>query len=106
LIQNLDDVSESLSAVLGWNHDPMTVRDRCMLAFMNTITDKVDWTRKVFNEEIVAKWKEEAMAMKWSKANIRYGDMTESMFVCVSFPDFRSVVTNRRVFIVHERTSG
>lgn len=58
-----------------------------MLFFINTITDKADWLRKVFDEDIVAKWKLEAMAMDpedWKKAGIEGGDMTEKMLVNVS----------------------
>jgi hypothetical protein len=55
-----------------------------MLAFIDSITDKPDWTRKVFDLDIVAKWKEEALGMDWTKAGIEGGDMTEDMFANVS----------------------
>jgi len=60
LIQTGDGVSKSLSAVLDWSHSVMSIRDRNMLQFMNIITDKPEWTRKVYNEKIVGKWKAEA----------------------------------------------
>jgi hypothetical protein len=73
--------SESLNALQGWHHLPTTNRDRIMIAFMNIITDGPDWTRKVYDEVVVAKWKEEAMNMDWDKAaNTKYGDMSEKMF--------------------------
>jgi hypothetical protein len=42
---------------------------------MNEITDKPEWDRKVFDETIIAKWKEEALAKN---------DFTEQMFNYVS----------------------
>lgn len=34
-----------------------------MMMFMETITDKERWNEKVFDDDIVAKWKQEAMEM-------------------------------------------
>ncbi|ERT00935.1 hypothetical protein HMPREF1624_02169 [Sporothrix schenckii ATCC 58251] len=39
------------------------LRERRMLDFMGSITDKPEWERKVFDEEIVGKWRAEAMEM-------------------------------------------
>ncbi|KAL1847909.1 hypothetical protein Plec18167_004873 [Paecilomyces lecythidis] len=39
--------------------DMITLRERTMLEIMNQITDKPDWDEKVFNEEIVGRWREE-----------------------------------------------
>lgn len=36
-------------------------RERLMMDIVNQITDKQGWTGKVFDEEIVAKWRAEAM---------------------------------------------
>lgn len=49
-----------------------------MLDFMNTITDKPEWDRKVLDETIVAKWKEEAMKMPHVQDDDVY--MTDMMF--------------------------
>ncbi|KAF2433014.1 hypothetical protein EJ08DRAFT_695046 [Tothia fuscella] len=38
----------------------VALRECRMMSFINTISDKPDWDRKVFDDEIVAKWKEEA----------------------------------------------
>jgi hypothetical protein len=38
----------------------ITFRERRMLNFINQITDKPEWDRKVFDEDIVSKWREEA----------------------------------------------
>lgn len=37
----------------------LTVREVAMLRFMNSITDKPGWERKLFDEEIVQRWREE-----------------------------------------------
>ncbi|KAF8630929.1 hypothetical protein AX17_005286 [Amanita inopinata Kibby_2008] len=41
-----------------------TLREFTMMRFMNQITDKVDWHKKIFNDDIVAKWKTEALENK------------------------------------------
>ena len=38
----------------------LTKREVAMVRFMELITDKPDWSEKVFNEDIVGKWREEA----------------------------------------------
>ncbi|GME29036.1 uncharacterized protein LTHEOB_9410 [Neofusicoccum parvum] len=40
--------------------DGVTVRERRMLDFITLITDKPEWHRKVFDDQIVSKWKSEA----------------------------------------------
>lgn len=53
----------SPSALLGeWFSNGITVREQRMMAFIGDVTDKPEWERKVFDEEIVAKWREEAGA--------------------------------------------
>jgi hypothetical protein len=47
------------SAVLGWQGLPTTVMEKTMTAFMGEITDKPEWTRKVFDDIIVSKWRAE-----------------------------------------------
>lgn len=42
----------------------VTVRERRMLQFIDNITDKPDWHKKVFNETIVARWRAEAAVYK------------------------------------------
>jgi hypothetical protein len=58
------------------------LRERRMLEFMGSITDKPEWERKVFDEEIVAKWRAEAKAMP----TVEDGDifMSDAMFNNVS----------------------
>lgn len=57
----------------------LTAREVAMLGVMNALTDKPDWHKKVFDDEIVAKWKQEAcavhliseMAWNWCLAELR-----------------------------------
>ena len=56
------------NAMDSWNTRPITVRERSMIALMATIKDKPDWTRKVFDETIVSKWRAEAL--QFGKDNV------------------------------------
>ncbi|KAH8887891.1 hypothetical protein GQ53DRAFT_808840 [Thozetella sp. PMI_491] len=47
----------------SWSADRLTVREISMLRLMDTITDKAEWTRKIFDDGIVARWKAESMAL-------------------------------------------
>lgn len=59
-----------------------TLREFTMLHLMNQITDKPDWHRKVFEQDIVSKWKSEALTapdkdisekmVDWCIAELRY----------------------------------
>lgn len=63
----------------------LKLREVRMMEFMNQITDKPEWERKVFDEEIVNRWREEAMGPGAKEINLD-GDvyMTEKMFDNVS----------------------
>ena len=65
------------NAIMDWAGTALTVRERTMLALMDSITDKVDWDRKVFDETITNKWRQEAF-------DSENGDVTEKMFDWVS----------------------
>ncbi|CAO2649124.1 Nn.00g100730.m01.CDS01 [Neocucurbitaria sp. VM-36] len=75
-----DHVAQSLSAVMHWDHAVLTVRERCMLFFINKITDKPDWQQKVCDEGIIAKWKQEASDLDWATVVTKDGDMSTKMF--------------------------
>jgi hypothetical protein len=65
-IPDYRDVSFPLGAhacCVGSQSKPLPVREFAMLSVMETLTDKSDWHRKVFDEEIVAKWRKEALAI-------------------------------------------
>lgn len=44
----------------SWRSHGLTVRERRMMAFVSDITDKPEWERKVFDDDIVEKWRAEA----------------------------------------------
>lgn len=43
--------------------DLLPVREVAMMGIMDRLTDKKDWHKKVFDDIIVEKWREEAMAI-------------------------------------------
>ncbi|KAI2775650.1 hypothetical protein F4815DRAFT_504153 [Daldinia loculata] len=45
---------------MSFESDGLTLREIRMMGFINQISDKPNWEEKVFDETIVAKWKEEA----------------------------------------------
>ena len=60
------------TATESWFVVPTMVRERVMIGLMGTLKDKPDWERKVFNDEIVSKWRAEALHFgKTMSANIR-----------------------------------
>jgi hypothetical protein len=46
----------------GTVREPTSLRECRMLLFINQITDKPEWERKVFDDTIVEKWRKEAVA--------------------------------------------
>lgn len=47
----------------GATSDLLPIRELAMMSIVDRLTDKEDWHRKVFDDEIVSKWREEAMAI-------------------------------------------
>lgn len=45
----------------GATSDILHIREVAMMILMNQITDKPNWHEKVFDEDIVSKWRKEAM---------------------------------------------
>jgi len=43
-----------------WSSDGVTLREKRMLDFIGKITDKSGWEAKVFDAEIVSRWRAEA----------------------------------------------
>lgn len=43
--------------------DILPVREVAMMSIMENLTDKDEWDKKVFDDEIVAKWRREALAL-------------------------------------------
>lgn len=47
----------------GSNSTMLLVREVAMMIVMDSLTDKPDWHRKVFDDDIASKWTEEALAI-------------------------------------------
>jgi hypothetical protein len=41
----------------AWSSSALTLRDLTMMEIMDQLTDKEEWDRKVFDENIVSKWR-------------------------------------------------
>jgi len=66
------------NVIMDREANPVTVRERLMTYLINTITDKPEWDWKVFDEEIVNRWRNEALFPNT-------GYFSEQMFDYVSF---------------------
>lgn len=51
------------TSINGSTTELLYIRELAMLDVMEKLTDKPDWHKKVFDEEIVSKWREEALAI-------------------------------------------
>jgi hypothetical protein len=89
-----EEYAQSISAVMNWAHDVTTIRERCMLCFIDSISDKPDWTRKVHDEKIVSRWKQEAKDLDWDKC-VEGGDFSDKMFAYVSCRHGKKSQTHR-----------
>ncbi|KAF7554625.1 hypothetical protein G7Z17_g2757 [Cylindrodendrum hubeiense] len=67
-----------VAAYSEWAAATLLLREICMLKVIEDITNKPDWWIKVSDEEIVAKWRNEAIAMPWTDYH-EYADFTEKM---------------------------
>ena len=47
-------------AIMDWQGKALTVRELNMIRLMDQITDKPSWDRKVFDDAVNEKWKQEA----------------------------------------------
>ncbi|KAM3469603.1 hypothetical protein MY5147_006932 [Beauveria neobassiana] len=61
-----------------WLSPTLSIRELCMLKFMDEITDKPDWWTKVHDADIAGRWKAEALDAQWGSYR-RYGDFTSAM---------------------------
>ncbi|KAF4898426.1 hypothetical protein CGCVW01_v013638 [Colletotrichum viniferum] len=50
----------------------------CMMKFINALSDKPEWWRKVQDDEIARKWKKEALSMEWT-LYLNHADFTPAM---------------------------
>ncbi|KAL1404890.1 hypothetical protein Q8F55_008501 [Vanrija albida] len=70
------------SAVLeeSWKSNTPTVRERAILAFVDSITDKPEWWTKIDNDDITAKWRAEINAAVEAKAEPYHKGFSGDMF--------------------------
>ncbi|KFY31568.1 hypothetical protein V493_00997 [Pseudogymnoascus sp. VKM F-4281 (FW-2241)] len=54
-------ITDAHDDCLGHLSQLLPVREVFMMVLMDRLSDKVDWHKKVFDEEIVAKWRKEAL---------------------------------------------
>ncbi|KAF5323961.1 hypothetical protein D9611_008229 [Ephemerocybe angulata] len=58
----------------------ITLRELTMLRFMNAVTDKAEWTKKVYDESIIQKWREDSSEEAIKEDAPAEVHMTEKMF--------------------------
>ncbi|KAK1476707.1 hypothetical protein CABS01_15242 [Colletotrichum abscissum] len=75
-----DDDAAFPSAVQEWKASTLTWGEIAILWFVEKITNKPDWHVKVFDEEIVAKWKQEVMAVDWKAVGLKYAYFDDDLF--------------------------
>jgi hypothetical protein len=63
-----------------FDHEPITLREKSMLYLVNSLTDKPEWARKVYDEEVVKRWEQEALSLDWSKISGDRQGMSKQMF--------------------------
>ncbi|KAF5323889.1 hypothetical protein D9611_008279 [Ephemerocybe angulata] len=65
----------------------ITLREITMLRFMNAVTDKPKWTQKIFDEQIIKKWEQEAVL----EESPNESEMTKQMFdYCIQELQYRA----------------
>lgn len=68
------------SAVVDWQASTLTWAESAILWFIDQITNKPDWHVKVFNDEIVSKWKAEVLAVDWPAVGLQFAYFDDDMF--------------------------
>ncbi|WYZ40016.1 hypothetical protein EsH8_IV_000357 [Colletotrichum jinshuiense] len=68
------------SAVVDWQASTLTWAEAAILWFIDQITNKPDWHVKVFNNEIVSKWKAEVLAVDWPAVGLQFAYFDDDMF--------------------------
>ncbi|KAK2003345.1 hypothetical protein LX36DRAFT_677611 [Colletotrichum falcatum] len=67
-------------ATRDWNASTLTWLELAMLWFIEQMTNKPDWHVKVFDHDIVAKWKTEVMAVDWRAVGLEHACFNDAMF--------------------------
>ncbi|OHF03592.1 hypothetical protein CORC01_00911 [Colletotrichum orchidophilum] len=68
------------SAVQEWKASTLIWAELAIMWFVEKITNKPDWHVKVFNEEIIAKWKQEVMAVDWEAVGLKHAYFNNDLF--------------------------
>ncbi|WQF75433.1 hypothetical protein CDEST_00447 [Colletotrichum destructivum] len=68
------------TAVATWRALTLTYLELAMLWFIEQITNKPNWHVKVFNDDIVSKWKTEVMAVDWAAVDLEHAHFDDAMF--------------------------
>ena len=74
------------NAILEWSGTILTVRELNMMAIMDKITDKPDWDKKVFDDTIIQRWRQEALATESM-------DVSEKMLDWVCITNFETLLS-------------
>ena len=61
-----------------WMGITLHIREACMLKVIEELTNKPEWWRKVMDDEIADRWKQEMLVMDWA-AYRRFGDFIPAM---------------------------
>ena len=59
------------NAVMDWKAEGLTLREREMLSVMDSLSDKPEWRSKVFDKDLVSKWRQEA-PKDWDDSHFDY----------------------------------
>ena len=78
------------NAIQDWAGSILTLRELDMMAIMNDITDKPNWDIKVFDDSVVQKWRQEALANE-------YVDVSEKMLDWVRTKYLQEITLYRNV---------
>ncbi|KAI7188122.1 hypothetical protein D0869_12798 [Hortaea werneckii] len=82
------------ATALRWHGTPATLRERDMIAVLDKLTDKPDWERKVYDDGILGKWREECKQLGESMRIAGRGEgFSDAMFdYCVAeLRDYASI---------------
>lgn len=91
------ELSHSTSRILQ-------MREVAMMIFMEKITDKERWYEKVYDQDIVAKWKQETMEM--SERGLYERIMWEKNTDKIPFPEQGRIMSQAAVDFVSKRKRG
>lgn len=61
----------------GSDSELLPVREVFMMILMDRLTDKINWHKKIFDEQIVAKWRKEALEQPEEKLYLEVTEVTQ-----------------------------